>query len=536
MRKWISVLILAVGAVLAACQGGSTQKCSFSERTELAQPSTTLVSSTWPKFRADPANSGRAAVNLGTTVPQIAELLFDGYCSIADTQTTLVCTAGENNCPINQPCVRIGTTQTTPIVSQNGDTELVFVASSDGTVYFTSVAGTAPTFVDPIQVQGTIVGSPLLGADGTLYVPSNNAISRFITNGTADTNGTVQNGAGLTGFVVASPNIWNNDGTVFIGSQTGNFPAVCSNGVPRFVVTVPANPTTAIVVQDPNKTDVTAIIVVGGVNGQVRAYNLSGNQIWSFFASANINAALVADLANPTVDPTNPLFSLFPFFYVADSAGRVFAASLKTGQAISEFEPPQDIGPISASPALGRDAPGTIPKLYVAGQNGILYALNRTPGDDYGHVCWFLDTGGQINSSPAVATGGAQDVIIVAADATDVLTPGSEPVVVGGKVFAVTDDNRCPPTGDPPFPREADWIVVPGAREGHELGYSIGTSSPAIGPDGTVYIGRSGSRLGLGDECPSPTPCVGEFCPTPAPTPGPCVVNEGGALYAIGGG
>lgn len=507
MRKWISVLILAVGAVLAACQGSSTQKCSFSERTELAQPSTTPVSSTWPKFRADPANSGRAAVNLGTTVPQIAELLFDGYCSIADTQTTLVCTAGENNCPINQPCVRIGTTQTTPIISQNGDTELVFVASSDGTVYFTSVAGTAPTFVDPIQVQGTIVGSPLLGADGTLYVPSNNAISRFITNGTADTNGTVQNGAGLTGFVVASPNIWNNDGTVFIGSQTGNFPAVCSNGVPRFVVTVPFNPTTALVVQDPNKTDVTAIIVVGGVNGQVRAYNLSGNQIWSFFASANINAALVADLANPAADPANP-----EVFYVADSAGRVFAANLANGQPVPGFDPPRDIGPISASPALGRDAPGTIPKLYVAGQNGILYALNRTPGDDYGHVCWFLDTDGQINSSPAVATGGEQDVIIVAADATDVLTPGSEPVVVGGKVSAVTDDDVCDGLA-----RTADWTVIPGANEGHARGYTIGASSPAIAanadgtPGGTIYFGRSGGRLDANGQ----------------------LVNEGGALYAI---
>ncbi len=38
-------------------------------------------------------------------------------------------------------------------------------------------------------------------------------------------------------------------------------------------------------------------------------------------------------------------------------------------------------------------------------------------------------------------------------------------------------------------------------------------------PDGTVYIGRTGSRLGMGNECP---------------TAEPCVVNDGGALYAIG--
>jgi hypothetical protein len=514
MRTRIVAVILLAGGVLAACQGSSTQKCSFDQRTELAQPSTTPISSSWPKFRADPANTGRAAVDLGTAKPQSAELLFDGYCSVADTQTTLVCRVGERDCPSNQPCVRIGTTETTPIISQNVDTatELVFVGSSDGTVYFTSVAGTAPTFVDPIQVQGTIVGSPLLGRDGTLYVSSTNALSRFITNGTEDTNGTVQNGAGLTGFVAASPNIWDNDGTVFVGSQTGNFPAVCSNGVPRFVVTVPANPTTTIVVQDPAKppTDITAIVVVGGINGQVRAYNLSGNQVWSFFASATINAAPVADVANPEADPRDP-----QVFYVADSAGHVFAANLATGQPVrAAFDPPQDIGPITASPALGRDAAGTtIPKLYVAGENGILYALNRTPGNEYGHVCWFFDTGGRINSSPAVATGAMhQDVIIVAADDTEVLTPGSEPVAVGGKVFAVTDDNDC--NGGE---RTADWTVIPGANEGHPRGYTIGASSPAIAantdgsPGGTIYIGRTGGRLDT--------------------TGG--LVNEGGALYAI---
>src|SRR5262245_3568060 len=401
MKRPTGLSILVVGVLLAGCQGSSTPKCSFSERTVLAQPSTAPISSTWPKFRADAANTGRTAVDLGDAVPQGADLRFDGYCSVADTQTTMVCQFGANNCP-NQPCVRIGATPTTPIISQTISpsgvaTQLVFVASNDGTVYFDTIRGNPPAFADPIQVQGPIDSSPLLGADGSLYVSSNNTLYRFITNDTGDTNRTVKNGAPLSGFVAASPNIWNNDGTVFVGSQTGNFPAVCSNGVPRFVVTVPPNPTTAIVVQDPNKPpepDPTAIVVVGGVNGQVRAHNLSGNQVSSFFASATINAALVADLDNPAADPANP-----DVFYVADSAGRLFVANLANGQPVPGFDPPTDIGPISASPALGRDAAGTTPKLYVAGQNGILYALNRTPGDDYGHVCWFFDTGGQINSS-----------------------------------------------------------------------------------------------------------------------------------------
>jgi hypothetical protein len=64
------------------------------------------------------------------------------------------------------------------------------------------------------------------------------------------------------------------------------------------------------------------------------------------------------------------------------------------------------------------------------------------------------------------------------------------------------------------------WTVIPGLHDdlGPEMGFSIGASSPAIAANGTVYIGRTGTRLGTEENCPGA---------------GPCVVNRGGALYAI---
>ena len=289
---------------------------------------------------------------------------------------------------------------------------------------------------------------------------------------------------------------------MYLATQIGSFAAVCPNGVPRFVIPVPPTSSTAVVVQDPNQTQVTPIIAVGGINGQVRAYNLTGSQYWSFFASATINAALMVDLSDTPQEENEP-----DLLYVADSGGLLFKVTLMNGQPVDGFAPPP-FGKLSASPALGREEQGTIPKLYVADETGILYALKQSDGT----ICWRFDAGGQITASPAVATGGEHDVIIGAADVLGVLNEGEDPVVVGGKVFAVGDDDNCDGTE-----RTAMWTVIPGKTEG-QLGYSIGASSPSIAPNGTVYIGRTGTRLGTEDECPGD---------------GPCVVNKGGALYAI---
>lgn len=508
---WRICLLIAAAAQLAGCTGGGGPSCGFGGATQLAPNdvptsgatpiATPAFISTWPKFRADVANTGRASVDLTSSRGQGATLLFDGYCSAAGTVTTTVCTFGDDSrCEsVSGVCTRIGTTPTTPLVAINSTTgqESIFLASSDGNVYVTDppIPPSPPPSPTPsnvaIQLQGQLVGSPLLGADGTLFVPSNAQLTQFFPTGYFRT------AASLIGFPAASPNIWQ-DGTVYVPTQTGSLAAVCPNGVPRFVIPVPPTSSTAVVVRDPNRpTEVVPIIVVGGVDGQVRAYNLTGNQYWSLFASANITAALMVDLSE---DPD--------ILYVVDSGGHLLKTQLMNGLAVGGFAP-QQFGKVSASPALGRDLDIAVPKLYIASEDGILYAVNRQTGQ----TCWKFFAEGRITSSPAVATGGDHDVIVLAVDVVEEVVPGQAPVPVGGRVYAVpdfdADDNRC----DANAVREAMWTVTPGFTEGYELGYTLGASSPAIDGNGTIYIGRTGTRLGIRDEAD--------------------VVNDAGALYAI---
>jgi outer membrane protein assembly factor BamB len=311
------------------------------------------------------------------------------------------------------------------------------------------------------------------------------------------------------------------DGTVYLGTTSGTFTGICPNGIPRFSLVFPPTQSSVALTQDPNSTSPDPIIVAGGTNGQVRAFNVRGRQFWSFSASATIVAAVLID------DSTD-------LFYVADTSGRVFAGALTNGLPVADFSfaPAQSERPatITASPALGKNNAAR-PKLYVAGQSvvgqsaaeqrGVLYALDRASGA----VCWTFEAEGPISSSPAVATGGSQDVIVFAADRLAVLDPATGPVTVGGRVYAIPDreDDLCDgaprcAAGDVACPV---WTFDTGSIDPPGYSYSFGAASPSIGSDGTVYIGRSGSRIGRGrTDCPDPTV-------------DPCVVNDGGALYAI---
>src|SRR4030095_5412999 len=119
-----------------------------------------------------------------------------------------------------------------------------------------------------------------------------------------------------------------------------------------------------------------------------------------------------------------------------------------------------------------------------------------------GAVCWTFEADGPISSSPAVATGGAHDVVVFAADILDVLDPAQGPVAIGGRAYAIPDRDdgvcdgapRCA-AGDDTCPV---WTFDPASIDPPGHSYSFGAASPSIGSDGTVYIGRTGSRIGTG--------------------------------------
>ena len=448
MRRLVSLRLLAIAALacIVGCSSDEGPSCSLDGGTQLAD-------TPWPKFRADTANSVRAAVSLDGNRGSV-QVLFP-------------------------PAGTIGPVQTTPILADN----VIYLGASDGNVYVVDYDGQPVTLEEQIMVNGAITGSPLLGANGVLFVPSNSLLSQF------NVDGSVRNATPVIGFVASAPNIWNGDGTVWIGSLAGSFQGVCPNGVARWALSFPPTQSSSAIVQDPTSMEETPIILMGGLNGQVRAFSIRGRQKWSLFASADVTAAILVDESAEQ-------------FYVADTSGRVIVADLANGQPVPLPTPRTnyfvaDAG-ITASPALGRDDVDE-PRLYVGDQAGTLYAIERATG----LVRWRFEADGPIASSPAVATGGARDVIVFGADVLGAVSTGTDPVPVGGMVYAVRDD------GDRPT---LLWSF--------DAEHSIGASSPSIGTDGTVYIGRSGSRLGTGSNCPGGT--------------GNCLINDGGALYAIG--
>jgi outer membrane protein assembly factor BamB len=468
--------LFALALLLVACSNNKSPTCSLAGGTELA-------STAWPKFQADAANTGRSPVDLSVN---------DG------TGALLFPPQGR----------MIGATQTTPILSD----DIIYLGSSDTNVYALLYNGQPADLSEDITLVAAITGTPLLGADGTLFVPTNGVLAQY------NSDGSLKNNAALPGFAVASPNIWSGDGTAYVGTLSGGFVGVCPNGIQRYTLSFPATQSPAAIAQDPTQPDEsTPIIVAAGLAGQVRAYSIRGRQRWSFFGSSTINAAVLIDdtlpgqvcdsnLAptptrpsgpTPTPTPTNALNR----FYVADQSGRVYSGDLANGGLCRNFNFTAD-APISASLALGRDT-APEPRLYVADEGGTLYALDRNTGA----VRWTFHADGPILSTPAVATGGANDIIVFGADVLGTVGGGPVPVAIDGRVYAVRDDG---PTGT------LLWTF--------DAGTSIGAASPSINSDGSVYIGRAGQQLASGSDCPG-----GEGDPSVT-----CTINVGGGLYVIG--
>lgn len=531
MRSGVAVCIAALGAVLGACQSSSTESCSYNGATQLA-------ATTWPKFRADGANSGRADVDLASSggVPAV---LLRGFCG-SGTNVNMACLSN-SDCPQPSPtptaqtsptipsgsqtptftatpvttplgCVPVGPVVASPVLFNT----TVYLASTDGTVYGVALDSMAP--VTRFGVPGPISSTPLIGANGNVFVAGNGTLTQFFADGA------INHQTSLSGIVSGSPNIWSSNGTTYIGTGGGEFAGVCPNGIPRYAIGFPSTQSSPAVVQDPHLApgDLRPIAVGGGANGEVRAYDIKGRQYYAFTATNTIVASIVVDdLASPRV------------FYVADTNGQLFIVNLASGQSVNPGQSPTpkpnpnapifraaycdfpSMSPsqtcasdadcrktnpsgrciktqIVASPALSRDETG---KMYVADNTGVLWALDRATGK----VLWnYPDTPPpprrSITSSPAVAIAGANDIVVFAVDFFDDTVNRMR-----SRMVALIDNDTGPPT---PLWHSTDGL------EGVSVCGTVGTtntalaSSPSIGPDGTVYIGLSSVGDPGAPDCP----------------------------------
>lgn len=450
-----AALLLAFVALVASnCGGGGGgKKCKTDGGTILAHPADDPTGSDWPRFHRDRANTGRTEVSLRTTAPQAPVRIFP------PEGTT------------------IGSVSTTPILGPNGR---LFFGSQDGTVYAINRQGDPLFFDDQGEPEhlvrvSAVSATPLLGDSGALFVAGGDgSVLQY------SVDGILLQSTLLGGFISASPNI-GNDGTIYVGSLSGSFGGVCPNGAAKFLVAFAQMQTAPAVTNDPED-DEDLIIINAEESGQVRGYDIRGRQRWSFFASAAPRGAVVLDEESDN-------------FFIADASGRVFSASVLdgrqqgvcsedasrpcamdtdcTGQCVDfafrtarcappasdtlcttndDCESPAVCVPdaVNTAPALG------IATLYLVSEFGNVYALDSHTAA----LRWTVTVGAPVHSAPAVAVDATGETLVFGAD--------------DGMLYAVRDGQVL-------------WSVP--------LGASVGTSSPSIAADGTIFIGTSDGVL-----------------------------------------
>jgi len=418
-------LVAVFGLTLGGCtSGNSAPTCSFNDPARMPPtPGATPGSgSSWPKFRANVQNTGTVT---NITVSMDAQIV-KRFPATGNPTGAFVASPVLNN---GESALYIGSTDNTMYKLSTDPTQDSTFLTQDTT--FNLVAAQPITSTALVAVRDGQDAIFVGGADGRLY---------GVTN-TGDTQANYWPFA--TGaYVSASPTIALTDGTLYVGAENGLFNAVCPNGIVRFGGTAQS-------IESSAAQDASSNIYVGADDRQLRAFEYTGPLKWAFSASAPIVTAPVVEENGSST-----------FVYTVDLGGRAFKVNASNGQPVISFAFPSAMapaaGPIASSPAMANG------RLYFGSNDGNLYAIST----DDGSLQWTVHTGGPIVSSPAVAIGPTQTIVVV----------GS----MDGNLYIVDDADPAAPTVVP-LRISADDPIEPIE------------SSPAIGSDGTIYVGTDGN-------------------------------------------
>ena len=416
MKRLLALAIVALlGTGLAGCSGKNNGvSCSFDSPA-------TFVESAWPKFRHDLLNTGTVANPL--VAMNTGQLLWMFPAATDPPKGPFAAS------PVINGVATMPTSATR-----------IYIGSTDGYMYAVEpVTGKQdPTFyfVSPASITSTALVAQRFGEDALFFGGGDGDLWGVGSTGLAQVTNWPP---AITGFLSSSPTIGTTDGTIYGASLNGFIAAVCPNGVERFLLSTSGVQSSPAIGPD-------FTLYYGGDDRQLRAVSNTGVLQWTFSTSAPILNAPVLTVANGVTTA----------IYVADNGGVIFKVN-NNGLPVSgfHFSGPSGgpVGPIQSSPALAGD------RLYVGSDDGNLYAVDATTGA----VAWTFPTGGPVVSSPAVATGGAEPVIVVGSN--------------DGNLYFVLDS---------------------GATATQMMTFPIGAavrSSPTIGDDGTVYVGADDGRL-----------------------------------------
>ena len=282
----------------------------------------------------------------------------------------------------------------------------------------------------------------------------------------------------LGGPIDSSPALAS-DGTIYVGSADKNLYAVNPNGTVKWTRSLGGN------VQSSPAVGPDGAIYVGSGDKNLYAVNPDGSVRWAFPTNGRVFSSPAVSADGGTV-------------YVGSDDKNLYAVTVATG-ASAWAAPFAATDRIPSCPAIAPD--GTI---YVGSWDKNLYAVNPD-----GSRKWSLAAAGRINTCPAIATGGTVYIASFGA--------GSAPATL----YAVN-----PTTG------LANWSFP--------LGGLYVYSSPAVAPDGTIYIGAEsdgGKLLAVKPDGTKKWECLLDGLPRSSPLVGSDGVvyigTNAGTVYAV---
>jgi outer membrane protein assembly factor BamB len=297
------------------------------------------------------------------------------------------------------------------------------------------------------KTGGAIHTVPAIGNDGTIYVSSDDHFLYAI-----NPDGT-KKWSYETGDVLSSPAI-GSDGTIYVGSNDRQLYAINPDGTLKWVY-----PTFSLLVSSP-AIGIDGTIYFGGPDLDITLYPICGELIavqFSHLYAITPSGTLKWSIALSGRMDSSPAVGTDGIIYVGTDGD-------------IDFDKVYDCGKF-VSPGIGRvtvPASNADPNYPV---NGHLYAIYPT----HGTIKWDFKTLGDVNSSPAI---GSDGTIYVGSDAYDRVfdidgnvTSISKPQTIG-YLYAIN------PSGT------LRWLYD------RSFGlYGDVDSSPAIGSDGTIYVG-----------------------------------------------
>lgn len=328
-----------------------------------------------------------------------------------------------------------GLLESSPAVGADGT---VYIGSNDGKLYAldSRADGDEARLKWVYDAGDWIVSSPAIGADGVLYVGSHSGKLHALDLH-ADRDEERLKWTFETGDWIASSPAIGGDGTIYVGSYDGKLYALD----PR----ADRDDERLKWVYDTGEWIVSSPAI--GADGTVYVSSYGGRVY-----ALNPGAAGSADRVKWFLDTglaveSSPAIGADGTVYIGSYDGKVYALDPHAANPESRVKwAYETAGAVVSSPAIGADG-----ILYVGSSDGKLYALDPDAPDESARVKWAYPTGEGIRSSPVIGADGA--------------------IYVGsydGKLYALDSHAAL------------KWSLQTdgGIR-----------SSPAIGADGTVYVG-----------------------------------------------